>query len=66
MKRENTVYTCDQCNTEVTVHKGCFAGTNPDADWITIYMKDRPSDIHKTSYHFCSKGCVANYMVDKA
>ena len=64
MKQEQIIYTCDQCGKEVLIHKGYYAGTILASEWIRVYMKAKPSDVQKTKYHFCSKGCVANYMMD--
>ena len=66
MREDFKKYTCDQCNNKMTVVNGAYAGTPLSESWVRVYMKLRPIDVQKSKLHFCSTGCVANYMMDRA
>ncbi len=63
MEIEQTIYTCDQCGRQVVVYKKVF-GVRKDKHWIRLFMTKKGTDMERQGYHFCCKGCVANYMMD--
>jgi hypothetical protein len=65
MKEELLKYTCDRCGDNVIVPAGNYINTILHANWIRMYIKDKPFDVYKTKKHFCCEVCVIKYLQEK-
>ena len=53
---------CYYCPNTIVVGQDDYVQTPLHNTWVFMQMKDKPLDVEKTEFHFCSAKCCGEFL----